>query len=203
MDEAATKPVEPTAGALWYCIDSAGRIVSVGGEWDASALSNDGRALVGDSVVGTSIFDHVSGHFTRKFLREFFQRARAFGSEDRVSYRCDAPHAKQLMEMRAEAGDESLLRITHRTLGQVPTPFPIVVREASPRALAHFLRCSLCNRLRRRAGGEADWREAESFAAEAVPTPVIHTVCPDCRSGVSARELWARALVRAPGGREP
>jgi hypothetical protein len=173
----------------WYRVDSEDRIVGVGGGWRTGAPES-GAEAAGPSVIGTSLYDHVAGHFTRKFLKDFLRRARESPVAPRRTYRCDSPQAKRLMEMRAEACDPGVLQVTHRALDERPLPFPIRFEEVGKRAIAGVLRCSLCNRLRRKLGDIAVWREPETCVAPDSTTRVVHTVCQDCRNGIAAKDRW-------------
>lgn len=163
------------ASDIWYCLDADDRIIAVGGGHWTSA---------GRSVVGTSIYDHVSGHFTRRFLKEFLGRARTGGVSTRQCYRCDAPDAKRLMEMCAEMEDGRVLRVVHRGLAVSALPFQVQVREV-PRTKARHLRCSSCNRLRGR--NDDAWREPEDALEAGEMALVVHTICPECRRGIDMR----------------
>lgn len=169
---------------IWYRLDRLDCIIGVGGCWDEVATSGGGPGVIGERVVGSRIYDHVSGHFTRKFLKEFLARARSSLVLTRQSYRCDTPHAKRLMEMRAEVESPDFLRVTHQTLDVQALPFPVHVRQA-PRAEARRLRCSICNRLRPK--GRPAWCEPEEIARPGETSLVVHTVCPDCREQISLR----------------
>lgn len=184
-----------TGGAdIWYLLDRDDRIIGLDGTWNDVAMQGGGPKAVSERVMGTRIYDHVAGHFTKKFLREFLDRARCSGQLARQSYRCDTPLLKRLMEMRAEIEPGDLLRVSHCTVGASALPFAIPVRDV-PRPQARHLRCSICNRLKAR--GEHDWREPEDAASAGETLLVVHTVCPDCRAGIGLR----RRAAATPGSR--
>jgi hypothetical protein len=171
--------VEDAGGAetadIWYRLDPDDRIIAIGGDNWASA---------GQGIVGSSVYDHVSGHFTRRFLKDFLGRARGGGALSRQCYRCDAPDAKRLMEMCAEMEDGRVLRVVHRELAVSALPFQVHVRDV-PRTKARHLRCSSCNRLRGRK--DVVWREPEDALKAGEMALVVHTICPDCRRGIDLR----------------
>jgi hypothetical protein len=175
-----------TASDVWYRIDRHDRIVGFGGAWRSAPVEEAAGAMPVADVIGTRIYDHVSGHFTRRFLREFFEQARRqTATAKRRTYRCDGPGQKVLVEMAAHADECGNILTTHRDVEVVTLPFNIDVVDVRSRRLASVLRCSMCNRLQRLQGGP--WREPEEVARPNVVTPVVHTVCPDCRQGVAAR----------------
>jgi hypothetical protein len=177
----------------WYRLDADDRILAVGGNWDAFARENGGEALVGGGLAGTRVYDHVAGHFTRRFLKDFLARARASGSATRQSYRCDAPHAKRLMEMRAEACEGGGLRVSHRLIDERPMRIPMPTQDVTRAGIPGVLRCGNCNRVRGAGSSGKEWREPDVAPATGGPMKVIHTVCVDCRNGISARERWGLA----------
>jgi hypothetical protein len=171
---------------LWYRIDRNDRIVAYGGPWRCTPVEDVAGAVPTSGVIGTRIYDHVSGHFTRRFLRQFFEQARRqTATVRRKTYRCDGPGQKVLVEMTAHADENGGIVTTHRDVEVAALPFHIAVLNVRSRRLASALRCSMCNRLKNLQGGE--WLEPEKVARPDVVTSVVHTVCSDCRQGIAAR----------------
>jgi hypothetical protein len=171
---------------LWYRIDRHDRIVAYGGAWRSTPAEDVADAKPAPGVIGTRIYDHVSGHFTRRFLREFFEQARRqTATAKRRTYRCDGPGQKVLVEMTAHADENGSIVTTHRDVEVAALPFHIAFVDVRSRRMASALRCSMCNRLKSLQGGE--WREPEEVARPNVVTPVVYTVCSDCRRGIAAR----------------
>lgn len=183
-------PAENETGdaQIWYLLDRDDRIIGLDGAWNDTAVQGGGPKAVSERVMGTRIYDHVAGHFTKKFLREFLDRARCSGQLTRQSYRCDTPLRKRLMEMRAEVEPGDVLRVSHCMVGGSALPFAIPFRDV-PRPQARHLRCSICNRLKGR--GEHAWREPEDVASAGETLLVVHTVCPDCRGRIGRRRREA------------
>ena len=171
---------------VWYRIDRQDRITAFGGAWRSVPIEETAGAVPAAGVIGTRIYDHVSGHFTRRFLREFFQQARRqTATSKRRTYRCDGPGQKVLVEMTAHADECGNILTTHRDVEVVTLPFNVNVVDVRSRRMASVLRCSMCNRLQSLQGG--GWREPEEVARPNVVTSVVHTVCSDCRQGIAAR----------------
>jgi hypothetical protein len=168
----------------FYVLDAADRIEEWGGPtWRSFALDNGGGALAGASLKGMSIYQHVAGHFTQRFLREFFDFARTGPAPLSRRYRCDSPRMKRQMEMSASRQDGGRLRVEHRLVSEEPMAVEVECREKLNDSRADYLRCSLCNRLRRL--GEEGWREPDRAGADGV-VRVVHTVCADCRNGIAS-----------------
>jgi hypothetical protein len=194
---------EPGDLEIWYRLDSQDRIVGTGGAWIKIASDGSDR-LAAERVIGTSIYVHVAGHFTRKFLQAFLAQARVSAGQVRQTYRCDSPDLKRFVEMRAMPEGCDRLLVSHQTVDEQPLPFRIQVLQVS-RQRASRLRCSICNRLRRKSDGV--WREPEDSVHRGDTALVIHTVCEECRRSVSGRraarapETAAVISPRAPTSR--
>ena len=143
-----------------------------------------------NAFVGTNLFDYVLGHFTRQFLRKFLNSVRETSEQKRMLYRCDSPSHKQLMEMRACVTSDGEIRISHRLVETEAFGFEVNLHTASKPQNSRILRCSICNRLRYR--GTNDWREPENIEAAVSVLHVIHTVCPECRSGLKVKPIFGR-----------
>jgi hypothetical protein len=173
------------AAGCYYTLDAKDCIVDYGGpDWNAFAADNGKPELAAGQFKGQSIYAQVAGHFTQRFLREFFIAARTAAAPPSRPYRCDSPRVKRFMEMRAVAQDGGALRVEHRLIAETAMAVEVAPRELPGAGRADFLRCSICNRLKT-PGGE-DWREPDQVGVLG-SLRVVHTVCKDCRSGISAR----------------
>jgi uncharacterized protein YbaR (Trm112 family) len=179
-----TGAAAPTGGeseaAYFYRLDAEDRIIEIGGVPMGAEVDKDG-SMHPDRLVGSPLFDHVSGHFTRQFLRLFLTSARNAGVQRRRLYRCDTPGERQLMEMVATPLERGEVLIAHRLVSAEAFAYPVKIRPSAGRRAASVLRCSMCNRLQQRSSGR--WVEPDSIAQPKGETLVIHTACPDCRHG--------------------
>jgi hypothetical protein len=172
------------AAECFYTLDANDRIVDYGGPaWSAFARDNGDPELGLRELRGESIYAHVAGHFTQRFLREFFIAGRAAKAPLTRAYRCDSPRVKRQMEMRACVEENGRLRIEHRLVNETAMAVEVAPQQSPAPIRVDFSRCSICNRLRRR--GAADWQEPDETGAAGL-LRVAHTVCQDCRSGFSA-----------------
>jgi len=169
----------------FYLLDAEDRILDWGGpNWGKFAAENGGDELMTRDIAGQPIYDHVAGHFTKKFLREFLSGAREGTGPTRRTYRCDSPRVKRLMEMSAHDAGAGALSVEHRLVAEAPLAVEVALIESAPARAVDTLRCSICNRLRRSGGG--DWREPDAYE-RAGEIRVVHTVCHDCRTGLAAQ----------------
>ena len=169
----------------FYLLDAEDRICAWGGPtWTKFAADNGDDALGGRNIAGQLIYDHVAGHFTKKFLREFFAGARDGAGPASRTYRCDSPRMKRLMEMYARKGENGALTVEHRLVAETPLTMEVACVDAAPARSVDTLRCSICNRLRRSSSGE--WLEPDEYGRSG-EIKVVHTVCQECRSGIEAQ----------------
>lgn len=190
MDSARADRFQGEGHCVFRCrIDRFDRIVELAGD-DVADFVETMPAAAPNGLIGSSIYDHVSGHFTRRFLRSFIEDARKSGGQPRRFYRCDSPHHRRLMEMRAIPEGDGSVRLEHRLVEESPFDFPIEVRAAAKRGLAYYLRCSNCCKLRPIRHGE--WCEPEDYAQPGHAHQVVHTICPACQSGQVVRRLVLR-----------
>jgi hypothetical protein len=89
---------------------------------------------------------------------------------------------KRQMEMRACVERDGNLRIEHRLINETAMAVEVAPKETPGDSRVDFSRCSICNRLRRL--GAEEWREPDE-AGVVGALRVVHTVCQDCRSGIS------------------
>lgn len=164
------------AAEIFYKLDEADCIEEIGGPWSEPNSSN--------KVLGQSIYDFVIRHFTKRFLREFLMLARQTNLPRSRPYRCDTHNLKRLIEMRAVPMNDGHLIVEHRLLEVEPLPFNINFQMASKKSEARYLRCSHCNRLRKKS--TTLWIEPESGcdSGSEILLAVIHTICADCRAGL-------------------
>ena len=208
-DDAVTidlRSVGDTCPIVEYRIDRDDALVSVGGEWAAFALQNDGGHLV-EPPLGISLWSCIDGHEVRALWQLLVARVRS-GVEVRVPFRCDAPTMRRWFEMtitpEADGGvrfrstldhDEPRLHVAlaHDLLAVTDPVHPMPPLEV----------CSWCERCRE---GNS-WSEVEDVVAHlrllgVQPTPAIaHSVCPACEGLIVAEA--ERAIDGADGALPP
>jgi hypothetical protein len=197
MDGARSRDVEPEPEPdfnLFYRLDRQDRVIDMGGRGFTAAVTGEHLDSVKGRIVGTFLFDHIAGHFTRRFLREFLAGARSAGAQSRRMYRCDSPTDKIVMEMRATPQADGGLLLEHREVACEPLSLPVPVAFAKTWKAANARRCSMCNRMQAR--GSTQWLEPDDFARRGLSPVVIHTVCPACRIAGGARPLTDPASTR-------
>jgi hypothetical protein len=161
-----------------YVLDEEDRIVSVGGDWDEFARANGGEHLIGQALLGSSFWDHVSGESLSQLLGLVFRRVRQKGKPITVPSRCDSPQFIRHLEIRVRQCSDHRLEIQSCISSEVPRGN----WRSSARSRMLLQMCSWCNRFHI----EGQWLEIEDAIrrlkladAEFVPRS-SHGICPDC-----------------------
>jgi hypothetical protein len=165
-----------------YWLDRDDVIVDVGGGWDEFARANDGPDVLAEAVVGRPLWHFVKGDTTTMWLESLLGYVRIMQTPATRTYRCDSPEVRRFMDMTVRLDDGGLLHLEHRLLRTEPRAVPVHFAATGQRDAAHYLRCSICGRLR----SEAAWREPDDPATGAptntavTPLRVLYGICDDC-----------------------
>jgi len=170
---------------ICYWLDIGDVIVDITGEWNSFAQENNAQELERRRVIGRNLLSFIQGDVTRMYVRTLIQSARLMRKPLVRAYRCDSPEQRRYMEMRLCLEDSGLLRWEHRLVRIEPLPRRLEFRVLDgPVRPPRIVRCSICNRLKQRAG----WVEPD---AGEIPCPegdgqipVIYGVCPGCLTGL-------------------
>ncbi len=177
----AARPEDRSSAPVVYAVDARDRIVKLNDAWHEFAITN-GAPQTAEHVLGTSLWDHVTGAEVTMLWRDLLARARA-GHTLAVPFRCDAPGERRELEMVVvPAGDGGLtfISLSRSTFARRPL-IPAADGDVA------LITCSWCNRFLAPAG----WVEVEEAVAElglfeGEPPPLTHTLCPSCDVRVRA-----------------
>lgn len=169
----------------FYLLDAHDQIVDAGGLWDEFARENDGGNALVTRVLGTCIFDHISGDTSTMFLDSLLKYTRTLKRSSTRCYRCDSPGIKRFMEMNLVPQTDGGVLVVHRLLRTeiLPGQFIFTVQRG---VNIFAVRCSMCNRLKI----DGEWTEPDqAFASGKLvanhQTAVIYGVCPECKGGLT------------------
>jgi hypothetical protein len=170
-----------------YVVDAEDRLTGVNAAWQAFATENAGPSVA--SVVGTSLWQHVSDGTTRHLYSLLFERVRAAQRPLRVAFRCDAPGQRRFMSLEIAPRPDGVLVLHSRMLQQEDrAPVSLLAGDAV-RSDAWLLMCSWCKRVEL----AGTWWEVEEavhaarLLCEEDPAPQItHGICADCERIVHA-----------------
>lgn len=181
--------IDMPAQSVTYVLSPVSTIAAVSGAWDDFARANGAPELVGEAVIGTSIWAWVGGPDTRTVLGKLLDRAFAGAELRGIGYRCDSPELRRFMEVDASLEADGMLRLTHRLVRAEPREQPAeLLARSSPRAADLIRMCSWCNAVYVENAG---WLEIEEAARVSpllsrVRQPSItHGVCDACMESLT------------------
>ena len=179
----STSPPKPFE-TLEYVIDPADRIARVSPTWDVFAWANSAPHLVAQTVVGTLIWDYISGPMVHNLYQDFFTQARRTLRPIEFPFRCDAPERRRFLEMHILAQPDGTLVLTTRTVQEEPRPAVALLTLPESRGDDVLELCSFCKLVHL---PDDTWAPAEEavvqldlFGEAIAPAGVTHSVCPAC-----------------------
>lgn len=173
-----------TESAVHYAIDGEDRIAFVDEGWCRFAAANDGVGLNRSTILGQSLWDHVTDATTARLYRQIVSRVRQ-GSRARFTLRCDGPAFRQLLEMTiSPVGHDSVRFEARRVSVEDREPVALLARDTL-RSDDLLRSCGWCNRID--VGVDAaDWVEVEEamgrlrlFELDRMPQ-LTHGICEAC-----------------------
>lgn len=168
---------------LRYRIGPDDRIVAVDPQFEVFARANGAPGLV-HSVIGTLLWEHLSGAGVVAIHRQFLERVRDDARTIRMPFRCDAPDRRRFMSLAIGPGEDSgTVQFEARLLRSKPrdrvTLWDVGASRDEERALPA---CAWCKRVK----VEETWIDAETASARlrlserALVPDVTHGVCGEC-----------------------
>jgi hypothetical protein len=168
---------------LLYQLNASDEISSVNEEWLRFAQANDGQSLLSPQILGRLLWDFIGDLETQHIYRLLHGRVRAGSGPVRVSFRCDGPERRRLLELSISAGVEQGLIYRVRTVREEDRkPVPLLDPHL-PRSETFVTMCGWCKRV---AAPSHEWLEVEeavaalSLFAEPRPPQLTHGICGDC-----------------------
>lgn len=164
-----------------YWLDGDDKIIKTSESWDEFAKDNDGDALVGQSVIGVSIWDFIEGNTTCAWMSALFSLARLHQKVVERAYRCDSPGIKREMKMILTPEESGVLKVEHKVVSVEAMKVPAYFQAAMDvKTNGVVIRCSICNRVKE----DGEWIEAafmqQNDSSEQKPIKVAYGVCGNC-----------------------
>jgi len=186
----AESPAQRTRRSIEYEVDPDDAIVSVN-EGFVGFANENGWAIQRGDVVGTSLWDHVSGDRVRELHRALLSAVRASVSPLSLPMRCDSPTERRWLSVvftPLEMGGIGFASQIDRTEER---PYqPLLDPSIEPAATDAVLSvCAWCARVRY--GGV--WSDIDDVAArlgidDAAQVPRLsHGICGRCEAALTAR----------------
>jgi hypothetical protein len=162
-------------------VDARDMITFVDAQWLTFAIENDTPSLTIESVVGTSLWTHISDAATRQIYEILSRRVRRGGEPAMVPFRCDGPTVRRHMQMSILPRPENSLEyrsllLAEERRGQLDLFSPDIQRGE------HLVvMCSWCKRIRGLIWMEAEEAIREMGLFKSSPAPRLsHGICPQC-----------------------
>jgi hypothetical protein len=175
--------VLPVVSDLLYHLNAWDEISSVNEEWLSFARANDGEPLLPPGILGRPLWDFIGDLETEHIYRLLHRRVRTQGAPVGLSFRCDGPERRRLLELSISAGPDQGLIYRVRTVRQEDRkPVPLLDPHG-PRTERFVTICGWCKRV---AAPPRGWLEVEeavaalSLFAEPHPPQLTHGICEEC-----------------------
>lgn len=124
-----------------YSIDRNDRIQWVNENWDRFALANDASHLRANTVIGTTLWSHISDVTLGYLLQKIFTKARSSRQPAMLTCRCDAPLMRRELNVLIESRDGVSVVVTSTVTSETPRQVPYVLTV--PQGVLRM--CSWCN----------------------------------------------------------
>jgi hypothetical protein len=168
---------------LEYCVDAEDRISSVNEEWLSFAEANEGKTLLPPGILNRSLWDFIGDMETQHVYGVLHERVRTLGTPVRLSFRCDEPDRRRLLQLDILPHRDQELLYRVRTLKQKSRPPVPLLDPQRPREDSFVTMCGWCKRV---AVSPGRWLEVEEAVAalalfdEPRPPQLTHGVCEEC-----------------------
>lgn len=186
---------------LLYHLNASDEISSVNEEWLVFARANDGEPLLPPQILGRPLWDFIGDVETQHIYRLLHRHVRTKGEPVRLSFRCDGPERRRLLELSISAGVEQGLIYRVRTVREEDRkPMPLLDPHR-PRSETFVTICGWCKRVSAPPHGWLEVEEAVaalSLFAEPHPPQLTHGICGQCSQSLD-QALGAKAVDAALG----
>jgi hypothetical protein len=172
---------------LLYHLNASDEISSVNEEWLRFAQANDGEPLLPPEVLGRSLWDFIGDLETQHIYRLLHRRVRTHGLPVRLSFRCDGPERRRLLELSISADVDQGLIYRVRTVGEEGREGVPLLATHRPRSETFVTMCGWCKRVSAPPHGWLEVEEAVaalSLFAEPRPPQLTHGICGQCRQSL-------------------
>ena len=174
---------------LEYSVNAEDRISSVNEEWHSFAEANEGRTLLSPRILGRALWDFMGDMETQHIYGVLHTRVRTSRMPVRLSFRCDGPERRRLLQLDILPHRDQELLYRVRMLKQQRRALVPLLDPRQPRAESFVTMCGWCKRV---AVAPRRWLEVEEAVAVLAlfdrprPPQLTHGVCEECSEGLSS-----------------
>ena len=172
-----------------YHLNADDEVVFVNEAWSRFASANGGDVLLPPMVLRRRLWDFIADASTRHIYRTLFERVRSRAETVRLTFRCDAPALRRLLELElAPLAAGGLLCCVHQLVEEARDPISLL-DATRPRTEQLIRMCSWCKRV---ATPDGAWLQLEvavtrfGMFVDELPPDLTHGVCPDCHRVLDA-----------------
>jgi len=165
-----------------YYLNARDEVVAVNEAWDDHAQVNGGESLVGNQILGRSLWDFIADMTTRQLYQQIIARVR-LGCHARFPLRCDTAWCKRLLEVSVRLMDDGLVEFSTSVSNMEIRPEVPLLTGATPGCKEVLRSCAWCCRID---PGSGIWTDVEKAASELqlfenskIPQ-LSHGICPQC-----------------------
>jgi len=179
QDESSERPTSD----LQYRLDAQDQICSVNEEWQSFAAANEARTLLPPDIIGRQLWDFIGDVETQHIYRVLHRRVRTLSVPVRLSFRCDGPERRRLLELDIHAEEGQGLTYQVRTVKEQLRPPVPLLDPKQPRSESFVTMCGWCKRVATPSRGWVEVEEAVGelgLFAEPRPPQLTHGVCEEC-----------------------
>lgn len=162
-----------------YDLDLTDRLTAIGGEWQEFWDRNGGQGNVSEKVIGSLLWNAVSGPATTSYLSQIFYRVRREQIVISQQYRFDSAQNERVFAMKVEPLPKGGVRVGHNLVRDRPHA-PGLVRDMPHLTYRKCSQCLSCN-----FGGPWVSHVRVRLAERAV---AADAVCPACVKGIVSTE---------------
>lgn len=166
-----------------YAIDSNDAIDFVNEDWDVFAERNSGGRVLGDKILGRSIWDFLDDAHTCEFYRIMLEQVRGGRGPIQFGFRCDSDTERRFLRMNIARSNDLRVEFTVTPIALQTRPAISLLDEDAEHLDQMVTVCSWCKRVRCADGTWLDIEDAmplvRPFSSNKVPH-ITHGMCADC-----------------------
>lgn len=163
-----------------YSIDADDVIRSVNRAWADFAVEN-GAPQLAESVVGTSLWRHITGGAVIDLSHAILAHVRKTQTVATYHFRCDSPETRRDMELTLRPLPKNGIECESTVLCATPRARIPLFDGSIPHSDELITMCAWCRKVR-----APDWVEADVAASRRgwfkteSPPSISHSICPEC-----------------------
>ncbi len=164
-------------------IDCLDKIIWVNDHWLDFARENGAPKLAESSLIGQSLWKHISDISTTHLYQTLVTKSRQELLFFTIPYRCDAPDLRRFMEMDIVPDVDGNISFESVVLKLEPRAPVRLLDPTIERSESFLYMCSYCKKLQ---VDKAHWSDVEeaivklNIFSDPRPPQISHTICPVC-----------------------